>query len=104
MTGAPVLIAALSGRGLAASARRAGYEPLVADAFGDSDTAEHAAAARCVTDAARIGFRSGDVIVQVGSEKIGTVNELEGQLKERRRVWQVVVKRGNQLLQLQLPG
>jgi len=54
--------------------------------------------------AARIGFRGGDVIVQVGSEKIGSVNELEGQLKERRRVWQVVVKRGNQLLQLQLPG
>jgi uncharacterized protein len=53
-----VLIAALSGRGLAASARRAGYAPLVADAFGDSDTAEHAAAVRCVTDAARIGFRT----------------------------------------------
>ena len=58
MTAETVLIAALSGRGLAASARRAGYLPLVADAFGDSDTAEHAAAARCVTDAARIGFRA----------------------------------------------
>ncbi|MEI9901305.1 MAG: hypothetical protein WDN31_15500 [Hyphomicrobium sp.] len=32
--------------------------PLVADAFGDSDTAELAAAARCVEDAARIGFRT----------------------------------------------
>jgi predicted ATP-grasp superfamily ATP-dependent carboligase len=53
-----VLIAALSGRGLAAFARRAGYLPLVADAFGDDDTAEHAAATRCVTDAARIGFRA----------------------------------------------
>jgi predicted ATP-grasp superfamily ATP-dependent carboligase len=58
LTSAPVLIAALSGRGLAASARRAGYMPLVADAFGDSDTGEHAAAVRCVTDAARIGFRT----------------------------------------------
>jgi len=58
LTTATVLIAALSGRGLAASARRAGYLPLVADAFGDSDTVEHAAAARCVTDAARIGFRA----------------------------------------------
>jgi predicted ATP-grasp superfamily ATP-dependent carboligase len=58
LTTATVLIAALSGRGLAASARRAGYLPLVADAFGDSDTAEHAADARCVTDAARIGFRA----------------------------------------------
>ncbi len=33
-----VLIAATSGRALAASARRAGYRPLVADFFGDHDT------------------------------------------------------------------
>jgi predicted ATP-grasp superfamily ATP-dependent carboligase len=34
----PVLIAAISGRALAASARRGGYVPLVADFFGDEDT------------------------------------------------------------------
>jgi predicted ATP-grasp superfamily ATP-dependent carboligase len=33
-----VLIAAVSGRALAASARRSGYPPLVADFFGDADT------------------------------------------------------------------
>ncbi|MGK6311402.1 ATP-grasp domain-containing protein [Neorhizobium sp. DT-125] len=33
-----LLIAAISGRSLAAAARRAGYRPLVADLFGDSDT------------------------------------------------------------------
>lgn len=33
----PILIAALSGRSLAAAARRAGYLPLVADIFGDAD-------------------------------------------------------------------
>ncbi len=33
-----MLIAAISGRSLAASARRAGYRPLVADFFGDDDT------------------------------------------------------------------
>lgn len=40
----PVLIAALSGRALAASARAAGFAPIVLDAFGDLDTravAEH---------------------------------------------------------------
>lgn len=58
MTAETVLIAALSGRGLAASARRAGYLPLVTDAFGDSDTREHALDVRRVTDAARIGFRA----------------------------------------------
>jgi len=34
----PVLIAAVSGRALAAAARRGGYAPLVADFFGDADT------------------------------------------------------------------
>jgi predicted ATP-grasp superfamily ATP-dependent carboligase len=34
----PVLITAISGRALAASARRGGYVPLVADFFGDEDT------------------------------------------------------------------
>src|SRR5690349_11299402 len=33
-----ILIAAISGRALAASARRAGFLPLVADCFGDDDT------------------------------------------------------------------
>lgn len=36
--GAGVLIAAISGRALAQSARRGGYQPLVADFFGDQDT------------------------------------------------------------------
>ena len=41
MADAPaVLIAAISGRALAASARRGGYLPLVADFFGDQDTLE----------------------------------------------------------------
>lgn len=43
---ASLLIAAISGRALAASARRAGYAPLVADFFADADTAEIAPACR----------------------------------------------------------
>jgi predicted ATP-grasp superfamily ATP-dependent carboligase len=39
-----ILIAAVSGRALAASARRAGYAPLVVDFFGDQDTLAAAAA------------------------------------------------------------
>lgn len=38
-TSKPVLIAALSARALAASAKRAGYRPLVVDCFGDQDLA-----------------------------------------------------------------
>jgi predicted ATP-grasp superfamily ATP-dependent carboligase len=42
--GGAVLIAAMSGRALAQSARRGGYLPLVADFFGDQDTLQAAAA------------------------------------------------------------
>src|SRR6266851_313583 len=38
MANGAVLIAAISGRALAVSARRGGYRPLVADFFGDQDT------------------------------------------------------------------
>jgi len=57
-----VLIAALSGRALAASARRAGYSPLVVDAFGDEDTRELAAAYTQLGEATRIGFRARPLI------------------------------------------
>lgn len=67
MTTATVLIAALSGRGLAASARRAGYLPLVADAFGDSDTSSLAVHVRCVDDAVRIGFRTKPVFAALAA-------------------------------------
>ncbi len=43
-SGAAILIAAISGRALAESARRAGYVPLVADFFGDQDTLNAAGA------------------------------------------------------------
>jgi uncharacterized protein len=40
--GKPILIAAISGRALAQSAQRGGYQPLVADFFGDQDTLQAA--------------------------------------------------------------
>lgn len=51
-----VLIAGFSGRALAASARRAGYAPLVVDAFGDADTREIAEHCEVVPGALRVGF------------------------------------------------
>ncbi|MDX2257973.1 MAG: ATP-grasp domain-containing protein [Hyphomicrobiaceae bacterium] len=63
MTGEPVLIAAYSGRALAASARRAGYRPLVIDAFGDADTLSCADGAVVrVAGAARRGFAGAQVL------------------------------------------
>lgn len=57
MTPPHVLIAALSGRALAASARRAGLTPLVVDAFGDADTRENAGALHCLPEVPHHGFR-----------------------------------------------
>jgi predicted ATP-grasp superfamily ATP-dependent carboligase len=62
VAGEAILIAAFSGRALAQSARRAGYEPLVADAFGDLDTQEVAAAVRIIDGAMATGFRTKPLI------------------------------------------
>lgn len=56
MTAKPVLIASLSGRSLAASARRADYRPLVVDCFGDQDLASAPGDSRCLPAPTRVGF------------------------------------------------
>jgi Do/DeqQ family serine protease len=54
--------------------------------------------------AARLGFRAGDIVQQVGRQRIDGIATLETALRERPRVWQIVLKRGNQTLQVQLPA
>ena len=58
MTHSSVLIAALTGRALAASARRAGFEPLVVDAFGDEDARASAGGFTHLGEVTRTGFRA----------------------------------------------
>ncbi len=62
MTGDTVLIAAFSGRSLAQSARRAGFRPLVVDAFGDLDTRAAAEDVRVIDGAMATGFRTKPVV------------------------------------------
>lgn len=62
MTAEAVLIAGYSGRALAASARRAGYVPLVVDAYADTDTQACAGAVRCLPDAVEHGFRAAPLL------------------------------------------
>lgn len=57
MASRAVLIAAISGRALASSARRGGYSPLVADFFGDQDTVAAAQAHVVVGSGLAQGFR-----------------------------------------------
>jgi S1-C subfamily serine protease len=96
----------LSGAHPFEGARVANVLPGTGDALGldDDDVGVVILSVQTGSIAARMGFRTGDVIVRVGREKIDTVNELETQLSDRRRVWQIVLKRGKQLIQLQLPG
>jgi predicted ATP-grasp superfamily ATP-dependent carboligase len=60
-----VLIAALSGRALAACARRGGYRPLVADLFGDLDTRELAEASERVPGSLGRGLARGPLLASL---------------------------------------
>ena len=62
MANEAVLIAAISGRALASSARRGGYLPLVADFFGDRDTVAAAQAHVPLGTPLAQGFRGHDLV------------------------------------------
>src|SRR5262245_36529165 len=57
-----VLIVAASGRALAASARRGGFTPLVADFFADQDTLALASAHRRLSSGLMAGMQAGEVL------------------------------------------
>ena len=95
----------LSGKHPLDGARVSNVLPSVADEFGLDETAGVAiVSVREGSVSARLGFQPGDVIVQVGIQPITTVNGLEIALKERQRIWALAIKRGEQLLQVQVPG
>ena len=49
-------------------------------------------------------FRPADIILKVGDEMIENVNELDRVLRDRRRLWQITLKRGERILQFQFTG
>src|ERR1700750_2034444 len=71
-----VLIAAASGRALAASARRRGCVPLVADFFGDQDTVATAHAHVHLPDGLAHGMRCDGVLAAL--ERLATAQEPAG--------------------------
>ncbi|MEZ0301567.1 MAG: DegQ family serine endoprotease [Hyphomicrobiaceae bacterium] len=86
-------------------ARIANIGPAVADELGlDEPEGVVILSVRQGSTSARIGFQPGDIIQQVGRERIATLAELEAVLKERQRVWLVQIKRGGQSIRLQLAG
>jgi Do/DeqQ family serine protease len=95
----------LSGQHPFDGARVASLGPAVAEELGlDEQEGVVILSVRNGSIAAGLGFRPGDIILQVGREKVESVGDLERLVRERARLWQIAVKRGDRVLQLQVPG
>ena len=95
----------LSGNHPLDGARISNILPSIADEFElDEVGGVVVTSVRDGSTAQQFGFQPGDIIVAIGGTKIATVDEAEHALSDRQRVWQISVKRGNRVLQLQVPG
>ena len=54
--------------------------------------------------AGELGFKRGDVIIQIGRNEVTDVDILERLLERRQRVWFIAVRRGSKILRLEVPG
>ena len=95
----------LSGKHPLDGARVANLLPGVADEMGLDETSGVAiVSVRPGSIAARLGFQPGDIIAEVGGAPVDDILALETAVRDRQRVWSLAVKRGGQILQLQVPG
>ena len=95
----------LSGKHPLDGARVANLLPGLADDLGVEDLSGVVIlSVRPGSISARLGFQPGDVVVSVGQQETASVSALEAALRERPRVWLMSVKRGGQVLQLQVPA
>ena len=85
--------------------RVTGLSPALADELGlEDDGGVVVLQVRTGSIAARLGFLPGDIVLTVASEQIADVGALEQSLKQRRKIWQMSVKRGAQVIPLQFAG
>lgn len=49
-------------------------------------------------------FRPGDIILRIGDQAVETVADLDRLLRDRQRMWQITLKRGERILQFQFAG
>lgn len=95
----------LSGNNPLDGARVSNIFPSIADELGIDETdGVVITSVRNGSVAQSLGFQPGDVIVSIGGQKIRNVVEAEKAVEQRQSTWQVAVKRGNRVLQLQVPG
>jgi Do/DeqQ family serine protease len=85
--------------------RVANLSPALADELGiEAESGVVILQVRPDSVAARLGFRPGDIVARIGDSEIDVIATLEETLKKRPRTWGVAVKRGTQVLTLQVPG
>jgi Do/DeqQ family serine protease len=83
--------------------RVANIQPGIADDLGlEEQQGVVLVSVRQQSTAAKLGFQAGDVVLQVGKDRVGSVRHLELALKEYQRGDLVLVRRGTRVLRLQL--
>jgi Do/DeqQ family serine protease len=93
----------LSGSHPLEGVRVATIEPGIADDLGlEEQQGVVLISVRQQSTAAKLGFQPGDVVLQVGRDRIGSVRHLELALKGYQRGDLVLVRRGTRVLRLQL--
>ena len=58
----------------------------------------------CRGVAARLDFQPGDIIVQIGKDKITDVVMLDEITRTPQRMWSITIKRGGRTMKLQMSG
>ncbi|KAB2942860.1 MAG: Do family serine endopeptidase [Hyphomicrobium sp.] len=95
----------LSGNHPFDGARVSNILPSVADEFNlDETDGVVIIAVRSGGVAARLDFQPGDIIVQIGNDKITDVVMLDEITRTPQRIWSVTIKRGGRLMKLQMSG
>jgi Do/DeqQ family serine protease len=84
----------------------ANISPALADELKLDSSVEGVAITNIADDgfAANVGFRKGDVIVEVNGQKIGRTSDLEKVARESSRLWRITVLRGGQQISVVLGG
>jgi Do/DeqQ family serine protease len=95
----------LSGNHPFDGARVSNILPSVADEFNlDETDGVVIIAVRSGGVAARLDFQPGDIIVQIGNDKITDVVALDELTRTSQRMWSVTIKRAGRLMKLQMSG
>ena len=55
-------------------------------------------------NARRLGFKAGDIVMQIGRLEIETVDDLEAATGHQRDLWRIVIKRGSRVIRTNIEG